>query len=349
MCYIRRLLCLPPFPAREPDQPDRDQQQGRQTDQPVTEPTALDPGHVIVHDDTCQYIVENFVTRGGLLGIVELTHDAAIGLGQAVEHDRDPLGKVPGLLGQVAGLERDLGPRRRDEVRQGLLRDRPLGPGQPAQHFVEVLLNDPHGAAQVLERLELQEARATPALLVPDACHHDLEIGCLDASLRGIYFWTRFSRRQVELAAARCFQVDRAGFHPLQHGIHQGRLETDRVCGPLLLLVIGRNRFHDRLASLFAVERIDPQGVVKEAWDAALEAVELGHGVLANRDHQVNAEVRPLHELGKLLGEAALVEIMGVVEKVLLELVENQENRSAKLSGQRIEPHRRESFAGLSR
>src|SRR5271157_1545994 len=129
-----------------------------------------------------------------------------------------------------------------------------------------------------------------PALLVPDAGHHDLEIRRFDASLRGIYFWTRFSRRQVELATARCLQVDRAGFHPLQHGLYQGRLDTDRVGGPVLLLVKGHNRFHDRLASLFAVERIDPQGVVEEARDAALEAVELGHAVLADRDHQVNTE-----------------------------------------------------------
>ena len=76
---------------------------------------------------------------------------------------------------------------------------------------------------------------------------------------------------------------------------------------------------------------LDAHVVRKEARDLPFEAVELRQRVLADRDEEVHPEIRVVHDLGELAGEGALPVLGRVVEEVVLELVEDDEQRADPL------------------
>src|SRR5580765_6064306 len=81
----------------------------------------------------------------------------------------------------------------------------------------------------------------------------------------------------------------------------------------------------DGLARLLALEVIDAQVVVEEVRDAPLEKIKLRDRVLAHRNEKTHAQVEPVDGRGKLDGERARAVVGGVIEKVLLELIEDDQ------------------------
>jgi hypothetical protein len=76
---------------------------------------------------------------------------------------------------------------------------------------------------------------------------------------------------------------------------------------------------------------LDPHVVRKQARDVPLEAVELRQRVLPDREQEVHAQVRVVHDCRELAGEGALVLLGRVVEEVVLELVEDDEQGAHRL------------------
>jgi len=81
----------------------------------------------------------------------------------------------------------------------------------------------------------------------------------------------------------------------------------------------------DRPAGGVTVQVLDPDVVREQPRDAALEPVELRESVLADRDEEVDAQVLVVDDLRELLRERPLAFLVGVVEEVVLELVEDHE------------------------
>ena len=76
---------------------------------------------------------------------------------------------------------------------------------------------------------------------------------------------------------------------------------------------------------------LDADVVREQRGDASLEAVELRPGVLADREHEVHAQVGLVDEPRELDREGALAVLVRVVEEVVLELVEHDEERAHPL------------------
>ena len=79
------------------------------------------------------------------------------------------------------------------------------------------------------------------------------------------------------------------------------------------------------------LEVLDADVVREQARDAALEAIELRPGVLADREQEVHAQVGLVDESRELDRERAVAVLVLVVEEVLLELVEDDEERAHAL------------------
>ena len=91
----------------------------------------------------------------------------------------------------------------------------------------------------------------------------------------------------------------------------------------------------DRRARGVAVEVVDAQVVVEQVRDAPLEAVELRERVLAQRDEEVHAQVGSLTIARTRRRTCPARRSSRVVEEVLLELVEDDEQRRARAGVQR--------------
>ena len=89
-------------------------------------------------------------------------------------------------------------------------------------------------------------------------------------------------------------------------------------------VVLGDGQF-DGAPCRCPVEVIDAEVVLEEARNAPLEAVELREGVFAHADEEARAQVLTVDRPGELDGEGAFAVLLGVVEKVLLELVEDDD------------------------
>jgi hypothetical protein len=81
-----------------------------------------------------------------------------------------------------------------------------------------------------------------------------------------------------------------------------------------------------------------PQVVVEQLRNLGLEAVELGQGVLADRDDEARLEPDAVDRARKLRRERPSSMLARVVEEVLLELVEDDEQRPIH-SGARGDEH----------
>jgi hypothetical protein len=200
---------------------------------------------------------------------------------------------------------RDLRARRRDELLEQASREVALAGGEARHDGVDVRVHDPRGAAEALERREPQDGRSSLRLGPPEAAHDELEIGSVDRA-RAVAVLHR---------PTECLQL-------VEHGVDELRLRIPRPRR-------GRpglpDRTLDRLASGLAPERLDPEVVVEEPRDRALEAVELRHRVLAQRDQQVHSGPRTARGGLELRRERRAAVAGRVVREEVLELVQDHE------------------------
>ena len=182
---------------------------------------------------------------------------------------------------------------------------------QLAHGALEVLLDDALRAAQPLERLDPQDVRARRPLVLPEPLHDDLEVRRLDP---------RAVLAALDDSEAAERRLDRARPDLVEDSLDEKRLDGDGLARELGVPLDGAD---DRRAGRLAVEPVEPESVREEAGDPAGEAIELGERVLAQRDEHVHAE-RSSQHCRKRLGERAGPGVVGVVEEVLLRLVEDE-------------------------
>ena len=118
---------------------------------------------------------------------------------------------------------------------------------------------------------------------------------------------------------ARCRRVD--------HGVDQRRLDRVRQLLRRQATVPLAYRPLDRLAGGRSAEVLHAHVVREQAWNAALEAVELGQSVFADREQEVHSEVGVVDEARELTEKRSLAVLLRVVQEVVLELIEDYEQR----------------------
>ncbi len=125
------------------------------------------------------------------------------------------------------------------------------------------------------------------------------------------------AERRLDLARADLVQdpLDECGLH------------RDGLAGELGEAL---ERAFDRRSRGPSVEAIEPERVGEQAGDSPREAVELRERVLAERDEDVDAKRRSEHR-GQRLGEGAGPAVVGVVEEILLGLVEDEVDVAPRL------------------
>ena len=186
----------------------------------------------------------------------------------------------------------------------------------------EVAADEPLCATEPLEGSGAQRVRIRPALLIPQPGQHELqERGCHPE----VAVPVRFDR-----ARARLTEGDRACPNLVEHVVHEVGL--DRVL-PVTVgqeLVVPLHGPLDGPPGGRLVEMREPEVRAEEVADPSLEAVELGVGVLADRDDEAGAQVLAHHRPRELQSECSVAILVGVVEEVLLELVEDQQQLAAR-------------------
>ena len=135
---------------------------------------------------------------------------------------------------------------------------------------------------------------------------------------------------RLDRARARLTESDRACPNLVEHVVHEVGL--DRVL-PVTVgkeLVVPLHGPLDRPPGGRLVEMLEPEVRAEEVADPSLEAVELGVGVLADRDDEAGAQVLAHHRPRELESECSVAILVGVVEEVLLELVEDEQQLAAR-------------------
>ncbi len=192
--------------------------------------------------------------------------------------------------------------------------------GQLLDGAVEIRADDRLRAAERRERL----ARATRPILpsAPRPRSRSSTSWRYGASIRALI---ALPGRE---AATRFAEIDLSGRGLVEHVVDQRRLDLDRLAARL---VVALDRPHDRLPRRGAVEVVEAKVVREQVRNAPLEAIELGEGVVAEREQDTHAQSGAGHELGELARETGL---LGVVEEVLLGLVEHEQ----QVAGERLGP-----------
>ena len=248
--------------------------------------------------------MEDLVADGvRLVGRGDRPEDAR--LRESLDDLADRLRRRARVLRQVVEPVGDLHPGRRHEVVEDARGLVALGRPERAQRPLEVLGDDPLGAAESRERREAERRRACRPLLLPEALHDELEVRRLDPPVGP------FAR---DRAAALAAHVDPAALHLVEDGLDERGLDRHRRAAEL---AVALDRPHDRLAAAAPVEVLEPQ-----VRDPRLERVELRERVLA----QAEEEVRPqagLADRRRELAREAGAGAVPLVEEVLLELVED--------------------------
>ena len=214
-------------------------------------------------------------------------------------------------VGEVGDLVCDLRSRRRDQVVEEACRDVLLLRRQLGERPLQVLLDDVLCAAEPLERLHAQRCRSREPLLVPQALHHELEVGRLDA---------RAVVDTLDRSEPSERRLDLPGSDLVQDPVDECGLGDDGDPGELREPL---DRALDRGPRSAPVQAIQPKRVGEQAGDSPREAVELRERVLAQRDEDVDPEWCSEHRR-QCLGEGLGPAVVGVVEKVLLGLVEDE-------------------------
>ena len=207
---------------------------------------------------------------------------------------------------------------------------------QLGQRTLQVLLDDVLCAAEPLEGLDPQHVGSRGSFLLPEPLEHELEVGRLDTAARGgALDRAQTAERRLDLPGADLVQ------DPLDElGLCRHRLPDE--------LAVALERTDDRGSRSCSVEAVESKRVREQPGDAAGEAIELGEGVLTQRHEDVHAERSPEHSR-KRLGERPGACIVGVVQEVLLGLVEDEIDVPAGLRGlERLDRRARRSISERS-
>src|SRR5205807_3857518 len=175
---------------------------------------------------------------------------------------------------------------------------------------LQVLGDDPLGAAEARERREPKRGRAGRPRLLPEALHDELEVRRLDPA--------RVTGARDRAAAVHAV-VDPAALHLVEDGLDERGLDAHGLAAEL---AVALERADDRLAPARPVEMVEPEVVAEEVRDPGLERVELRERVLP----QAEQEVRPqagLADRRRELPREAGAGAVSLVEEVLLRLVED--------------------------
>ena len=165
---------------------------------------------------------------------------------------------------------------------------------QRLHRLAQVRSDDRLRTAELVERLAPQNAGASTLLRVPEPLHDELEIRRLDGA--GLPLGGGLA---VELA-----QQDATDLHLVEHRLEELLLDLDRR--PVRELVVPLERADDSCPGGGPVEPLQSQIVAEDVRDEPGEYVELGEGVLPQREQNVDAEIRPRHDLGERRGEGGL-------------------------------------------
>src|SRR5262245_31710350 len=178
-----------------------------------------------------------------------------------------------------------------------------------------MVTHDLLSAAELDQRRQPENARAGRLLGVPQPRHDELQERRLDPALGDTL---------LDTPAAAVSQLDLPRRHLVEHGLYERWLDLDSVVRGQLVETVDWP--DDGLAPRGTVEVVEPQVVPEYVRDPALEAVELRQGVFADREQEARAQARPGDGLGEVLEEAVGLLAGAVVEKVLLESVEDDED-----------------------
>ena len=169
------------------------------------------PGEDAVGED----VVEDLVALASS-GSVDRAHDALAT--ERVEHGHDLGLSDLGVLREVAGAVRDLRARRRDEVVEHRGGDVLLCRLQAPERPLEMRSHDRLGPAQLPERCEAENGRASFALDLPQPLEHELQVRRLDPVL--VF---------LDTPAAGSPDVDLSRRDLIEHRVHELGLDLDRL------------------------------------------------------------------------------------------------------------------------
>ena len=141
---------------------------------------------------------------------------------------------------------------------------------------------------------------------------------------------TRFSVGRERGLGTRADECQLAGGRGVDDGFDERRLERVGLLVRVPPVPLA-HRLLDRLARSRPTQVLDAHVVREQARDLPLEAVELCERVFPDRQQEVNPEVRLVDDRRERLGEGALALLVRVVEEVVLELVEDDEQRAHAL------------------
>ncbi len=246
MTFARVLARVPGEDGEDGDgnsdggQPGCDAGEDRNPPALAATPLPLLPTPAPVDDRSSKRVVVDLVAA-----VTGRTQDAHLP-GEAVDHLRDLLRRRLGVVGEVRDPVGDLRPGGSDEVTEGSPGQVLVAGRQRGESDVEMRAHDSLGAAEPLERLQTEESRFAPSLLVPEACEHELKVRRLDASAL------------VGRGGAVLAECDLARRHLVEHGLNQRRLDLHLLTGPGNGAVPVLKRLDDRLARCIAVEMLEP-------------------------------------------------------------------------------------------
>ena len=213
----------------------------------------------------------------------------------------------------------NLGLRARDEEAEEIRRHVLLARAQRSERVEQVVLDDPLRPSEPIEPLDREVVRTLVLCRAPEPLQHELQERSLD---------TPAVRRLCVCASAVPHERDAARRRRVDHPLDETGPELVRRLRGRQAAVPLAQRPLDRVAGRFAREVLDAHVVREEARDASLEAVELRERVLADREQDVDPQVRIVDDRRKLARERASAVLLGVVEEVVLELVEDDEQRA---------------------
>ncbi len=204
------------------------------------------------------------------------------------------------------------------------------GREKPLEMFVEVAFRDCLRAAQPGKGFALHHQLAVDwRAFAPEAFHDQLEVSRLDLDGGVRVLHAPF--------AGRCCGAEVLGADLFQDRVDQVALYLHSLIQRRLTLVVDTQRTLDGFARRFNRKAPEAKRVAEQVGDALAESIELGEAVLAQANQKMRTHVAPI-DRGRKLAVKRRPRGVGVVEEVLLELIEQDVELPAKLLEGRINP-----------
>ena len=236
---------------------------------------------------------------------------------ERVEHVLEPLGRLPGVAAEIADAVGDLRPRRGHELVEQPRDELPVGLVERRKRPLEVLLDDPPGAAELGERLGAEHRRAAPRST---------------SQSRSITSWRYGASTRPRAAPPATIRGPQAAARsaPTRPGRRRPRRAPPRLpsCGAAERLELGE-RLDDRGARGVDVEVVEPEHVAEQPGTRPL-----------NASSSASASSRmPSRTWTRSVGRARISRappgagrrIAPVVDEVLLHLVEHEVDLASDL------------------